>query len=333
MFKGMKVYGALATIGLMAFAGPVTAQTPSNPAAHYPERPVTLIVPFAPGGGTDILARLIAQKLEQAWGKPFIVENRPGAGSVVGAQAAARAEPDGYTLLLASVSNLSANPTLYKKLPYDPAKDFVPLALAAATPFVLVVNPSLPVKSVAELIDYVKARPGQINYASSGPGVPHHLYIEMLSGMAGIHMTMVPYKGSLPALNDVAAGHVPLMMVDLGPVLGAIQGNLVRPLAVSVARRIDVLKDVPPLADTVPGFDASGWFMMAAPAATPRPIVDKLHDELTRLLAAPDAAGQLLNAGMLPVPNRSVEDLRKYIADETARWGEVIRKAGIAGTF
>ncbi|MDH7797395.1 MULTISPECIES: tripartite tricarboxylate transporter substrate binding protein [unclassified Beijerinckia] len=333
MFKGANVYGALLAVGLAAASHQVQAQTPRDAAAHYPDRQVTLIVPFAPGGGTDILARLIAQKLEQAWGKPFIVENRPGAGGVVGAQAAARAEPDGHTLFLASVSNLSANPTLYKKLPYDPAKDFVPLALAAATPFVLVVNPALPVKSVADLIAYVKARPGQINYASSGPGVPHHLYIEMLSGMAGLQMTMVPYKGSLPALNDVAAGHVPLMMVDLGPALGAIQGDLVRPLAVSVARRIDVLKDVPPLSDTVPGFDASGWFMMAAPAATPRPIVDKLHDELTRLLATPDAAEQLLKAGLLPVPNRSVEDLRKYIADETARWGDVIRRAGIAGTF
>ncbi len=238
MFKGMKVYGALATIGLMAFAGLTTAQTPSDPAAHYPERPVTLIVPFAPGSGTDYSGA--SHRLRNR-AEPGASPSSSRTGQAPAASLAPRRrrapKPDGYTLLLASVSNLSANPTLYKKLPYDPAKDFVPLALAAATPFVLVVNPSLPVKSVAELIDYVKARPGQINYASSrGPGVPHHLYIEMLSGMAGIHMTMVPYKGSLPALNDVAAGHVPLMMVDLGPVLGAIQGNLVRPLAVSVWR-------------------------------------------------------------------------------------------------
>ena len=178
-----------------------------------------------------------------------------------------------------------------------------------------------------------KARPGQLNYATSGPGVPHHLYIELLSSMTGLKMIQVPYKGSLPALNDVAAGHVPLMMVDLGPALGPIQGGMVRPLGVSAARRIDVLKDVPPIGDTVPGFDAVGWFMMAAPGATPRPVVDKLHDELTRLLATPEVAGQIFKAGLLPMENRSVAGLQTFVHAEIARWGEVVRKAGIEGTF
>jgi tripartite-type tricarboxylate transporter receptor subunit TctC len=177
----------------LAFALPASAQSPKDPAPDYPAHAVTLIVPFAPGGGTDILARLIALKLEQAWGKSFVVENRPGAGGIVGAQATARATADGYTLLLASVTNLAVNATLYKKLPYDPVADFVPLALAAATPFVLVVNPALPVKSVAEFVAYAKARPGQLNYATSGPGVPHHLYIELLSSMTGLKMIQVPY--------------------------------------------------------------------------------------------------------------------------------------------
>jgi tripartite-type tricarboxylate transporter receptor subunit TctC len=317
----------------LALALPASAQSPKDPAPDYPAHAVTLIVPFAPGGGTDILARLIALKLEQAWGKSFVVENRPGAGGIVGAQATARAAPDGYTLLLASVTNLAVNATLYKKLPYDPESDFVPLALAAATPFVLVVNPALPVKSVAEFIAYAKARPGQLNYATSGPGVPHHLYIELLSSMTGLKMIQVPYKGSLPALNDVAAGHVPLMMVDLGPALGPIEGGMVRPLGVSVARRVSVLKDVPPIADTVPGFDASGWFMVAAPGGTPRPIVDKLHDELARLLATPEAADQLLKAGLLPMDSRSVAELQTFVRTEIARWGDVVRKAGIEGTF
>jgi len=316
----------------LGLASPAAAQS-KDPAPDYPSRPVTLIVPFAPGGGTDILARLIALKLEEAWGKSFVVENRPGAGGIVGAQATARAAADGYTLLLASVTNLAVNATLYKKLPYDPEADFMPLALAASTPFVLVVNPSLPVKSVAEFIAYAKARPGQLNYATSGPGVPHHLYIELLSSMTGLKMTQVPYKGSLPALNDVAAGHVPLMMVDLGPALGPIGGGMVRPLGVSVARRVGMLKDVPPIADTVPGFDASGWFMMAAPGGTPRPIVDKLHDELARLLATQEAADQLVKAGLLPMPSLSVAELQKYVHSEIARWGDVVRKAGIAGTF
>ncbi len=271
-----------ALLSLMALLTPASAQ---DSAANYPSRNVTLVVPFAPGGGTDILARMIARRLETAWGKSFVVENRPGAGGVVGAQTVTRAAPDGHTLFLGSATNMAVNVALYKKLPYEPAKDFTPLALAAATPFVLVVNPSLPVKSVAEFIAYAKERPGQLSYATSGPGVPHHLFIEMLSSMTGIKMTMVPYKGSLPALNDVAAGHVPLMMVDIGPALGTIQGGGVRALGISTAERFGAIKDVPPIGDTVKGFDAAGWFMVAGPGGLPQPIATKIHGELDKFFA------------------------------------------------
>ena len=320
----------LAALSSLALALPAQAQ---EPASAYPSRTVTLVVPFAPGGGTDVLGRLIGRGLETAWGKTFVIENRPGAGGIIGAQAVARAAPDGYTLLLGSGTNLAVNVSLYKKLPYDPVKDLTPLALAAATPFMLVVNPALPVRSVAEFIAYAKERPGELSYATSGPGVPHHLFVELLSSMTGIKMTMVPYKGSLPALNDVAGGHVPLMMVDLGPALGTVQGGRVRALGVSTALRVAVLPDVPPIADTVPGFDAAGWFMMAAPAGLPAPVAEKLHAELSKILAAPETEEQLIKFGLLPQKNRPLPELQKFIVSEIARWGDVVRKAGIEGTF
>ncbi|MDB5569278.1 MAG: extra-cytoplasmic solute receptor BugT [Hyphomicrobiales bacterium] len=314
--------GAFLTLGVAAAA-----------AQEFPTRTMTMIVPFVVGGGTDILARLVAQRLEQAWGKPVIVENRPGAGGAVGIVAAGKAEPDGHTLVMASVTNLAVNASLYKKLAYDPVKDFTPLALVAATPFVLVVNPSLPVKTVADFIAYAKARPGTINYATSGPGVPHHLYAELLKTMTGIEMTPVPYKGSLPALNDVVAGHIPVMVVDLGPALGPVQGGSVRALGVTTAKRLAVLPDVPPINDTVPGFDVSGWFMIAAPAATPRPIAEKLHAQLKQILAAPGVAEQISQAGMLPMETPSIDTMHEFIKSEISRWGAVVRKAGIEGSM
>ncbi len=317
-------------LSLLALLAPANAQ---DSAANYPSRNVTLVVPFAPGGGTDILARMIARRLEGAWGKSFVVENRPGAGGVVGAQAVTRAAPDGHTLFLGSATNMAVNVALYKKLPYEPAKDFTPLALAAATPFVLVVNPSLPVKSVAEFIAYAKERPGQLSYATSGPGVPHHLFIEMLSSMTGLKMTMVPYKGSLPALNDVAAGHVPLMMVDIGPALGTIQGGGVRALGISTAERFGAIKDVPPIGETVKGFDAAGWFMVAGPGGLPQHIAAKIHGELDKFFAEDETKAEVIRAGLLPLKNKSLPDLQQFIVDEIGRWGDVVRKAGIEGTF
>ena len=221
----------------------------------------------------------------------------------------------------------------YKNLPYDPAADFVPLALAAQTPFVLVVNPTLPVQ-IGRRSD--QACEGASRASSPtrrpGPGVPHHLFAELLKSMTGIEMTHVPYKGSLPALNDVVAGHVPLMFVDLGPALPLIQAGKVRALGVSTAARIAALPDVPPIADTVPGFDAASWQMIVAPAKTPRPIVDKLHAELKGVLATPEVKEQIGKTGMLPMDSPSVDGLQAFVKSEIARWGKVVQQAGIAGS-
>jgi tripartite-type tricarboxylate transporter receptor subunit TctC len=302
-------------------------------AQDFPNRPVTIVVPFAPGGAGDILARLIGQKLEQTWGKSVVVENRTGAGGVVGAISVARAPADGHTLLIAPSATMAVNVTLFKTLPYDPTVDFIPLALAAQTPFVLVVNSDLPVKSVRELIQYVKDRAGQVSYATSGAGVPHHLYAELLKSMTGIQMSPVMYRGSLPALNDVIAGHVPLMFVDLGPSLGLIQAGKVRPLGVSTKARVPNIPDVPPIAEAgVPNFDAASWQMIVAPAKTPRPVIDKLHADIKSVLAMPDIQEGITKSGMGLMDSPSVEGLQDFIKSEIVRWGQVVEQAGIAGS-
>jgi tripartite-type tricarboxylate transporter receptor subunit TctC len=318
----------LACAGLLA----AVATTPAT-AQDFPIRPITMVVPFPPGGAGDILSRMIGPRLEQKWGKPLVVENKPGAGSLIGATAVQKAAPDGYTLIIAPSGTMATNVTLYKALPYDPTKDFVPLALAAQTPFVLIVNPDLPVKTVADVIKLAKERAGKLSYASAGPGVPHHLFAELLKTMTGIQMTHVPYKGSLPALNDVVAGHVPLMFVDLGPALPMIQAGKVRAIGVSTANRLASLPDVPPVGDTVPGFGAASWQMIAAPAKTPKSVVDKLHADFTSVLAMPEVKEQIAKTGMVPMDgNMTVPELQKFIASEIDRWGKVVKQAGIAGS-
>ena len=299
----------------------------------YPARPVTIVNPFAPGGGTDLLARMVAGKLEQRLGKSFLIENKTGAGSIIAAVAVQKAAPDGYTLLMAPSPTMAVNVSLYKSLPYEPLVDFAPLALLANTPFVLMVNPNLPVKSVPELIAYAKANPGKLSFASVGPGVPHHLFMELFKSIAGIQATHVPYRGSLPALTDVIAGHVQMMFCDLGPATGALQAGTVRPLGVSSRFRITGFDDIPPIAEAgMPEFEAVSWQMIVAPAKTPRPILEKLNRELTAILAEPDTKAQIAKYGFLPVDNRSIEGLQDYVKAETIRWGKVVRDAGIAGS-
>jgi tripartite-type tricarboxylate transporter receptor subunit TctC len=301
-------------------------------AQDFPRRAVTIVVPFAAGGGGDILARLAVPRLEMKWGVPVIVENKPGAGGNIGAAAVARAAPDGYTLLLAGSPQFAVNVTLYKKLPYDPVNDFVPLAMAAATPFVLVVNPDVPVKNVAEFIAYAKAQPQPLSYATAGYGVPHHLFMELLKSMTGVNMTPVPYKGSAPALTDVVGGHVPVMFVDLGPGLGQMQAGAVRVLGGSMAKKLDALPDAPAVNDTIPGFDVASWQMYAAPAGTPPDIVAKLNADLRAVLELPELKEQVSRSGMLPLEPGSVPQLQAFVKSEIARWGEVVRKAGIEGS-
>jgi tripartite-type tricarboxylate transporter receptor subunit TctC len=327
----------------MTFAGPIRcvlagliALAPGGPPARaqdYPTRPVTIVVPYPAGGGTDILGRLVAQRLEQRLGRSFVIENRPGAGGTTGAGFAARANPDGYTLLMAPSPTLAVAITIYKNLSYDPLADFVPLALIAQTPFVLVVNPALPAHSIEELIRLAKDKPGELSFGSAGPGTPHHVYAELFKSMTGIEMSHVPYRGSLPLLNDVVAGHIPLAFIDFGPSVGMLQAGKVRPLGLSTKIRLAQFPDIPPIAEAgVPGFDAASWQMIVAPAKTPRPIVDRLHRELIGVVALPEFKNQIIGGGMLPMDNPSVEGLQDFIKAEIMRWGAVVRRAGLEGT-
>jgi len=306
------------------------------PFAHaedYPTKPITIIVPYTPGGSTEIMARLVGQKLEERIGKAVIIENKPGAGTVIGSNLVAHATPDGYTLLMATPTPMAINVTLHKALPYDPATDLIPLVMVAGAPFVLVVNPSLPVHSVKELIAYAKANPGKLSYGSGGPGAPHHLYAELLSSMTGIKMTHVPYKGTLPALNDVIAGHIQLMFSDIPPAIGVVGAGKVRPLGVSTKQRVAAFPDVPTIDQSgVPGFDVAGWFMLVAQGQTPRPIVDKLHNELKAIVETPEIKAQLAKLSLLPVATPSVAEMQAYVKSEITRWGDIVKKAGIAGT-
>jgi tripartite-type tricarboxylate transporter receptor subunit TctC len=320
-----KVAQIIATTTLVLFLALVPAA-----AQDYPARTTTIICPYAPGGATDILARMLARGLEERLGKSFVVENRPGAGTVLAAHIVAKAQPDGYTLLMGTSTPLAINATLHRKLPYDPAKDFVPLALIANVPFVLVVTPSLPVKSVADLIKYAKDNPGKLSFGTSGPGSPHHLYMELFKTMTGAEMVHVPYKGSVPALTDVIAGRIPVMFVDLAPALQFFKNGNVRAIGVSSITRVPQLPEVSPVADSVPGFEAVAWQMLVAPSGTPKPIVDKLHATLKNIEAQPQFNEQVAKLGMVPVDTPSVAELQAYVKSEIVRWGKVVEKSGAA---
>ena len=309
------------------------AVLPMAMADDYPTKPITIIVPYASGGSTEILARMIGQKLEERIGKAVVIENKPGAGTVIGSNLVAKSAPDGYTLLMATPTPMAINVTLHKQLPYDPAADLVPLVMVAGAPFVLVVNNDLPVHSVKELVAYAKANPGKLAFGSGGPGSPHHLYAELLASMTGIKMTHVPYKGTLPALNDVIAGHIQLMFSDIPPLLGVVAAGKVRPIGVSTKARVKAFPDVPPLNEAgVPGFDVSGWFTLVAPAKTPQPVIDKLHKDLVVIMASPDMKAQIDKLSLLPMQTPSVPEMRTFVKSEVVRWGEIVKKAGIAGS-
>jgi len=319
---------------LTGIAAASLAAPPRAFALDYPAHPVTIVVPFTPAGSTDMLARLLGQKLEQRLGKSFVIENRPGAGTLIGASAVAKAAPDGYTLLMAPSSTMAVNPTLYKKLPYDSIHDFVPLAGLARVPFVLLVHPSLPVRSLRDFIQYASARPGQLSFASVGPGVPHHLFAEMLMSMTGIKMVHVPYKGSAPALNDLAAGHIPMMFSDIPPALGMIRAAKVRALGVTSAARVPAIAEVPSLAEAgLPEFNVAGWHMLVAPAKTPHEIVEQLHGDLVEILEEPEIKNQIVQLGMLTFDKRSLTELQSFVKSEMEHWGKIVKQAGVAETM
>ena len=301
-------------------------------AEPYPSRPVTFISPYLAGGGIDLLARLLAQRLQQQLGQPFVVENKAGAATGIAATALARAAPDGATIMLATSTTMAINVAIYRHLPYDPLRDFAPVALVATSPFVLVVNPDLPIRSVAELIAYAKAHPGELNYGSSGIGSFHHLSAELLASRAGIAMTHIPYKATPPALNDVVAGRVQLMFGDVTSTLPLVAAGKLRALGVSTAQRLAAAPDIAPLAEAgLPGFDASSWQMVVAPAATPQPIVALLNGALHDIVAAPDAHAELDRRGLIPIASPPPAELQSFVRSEIIRWGELVRKAGAAG--
>jgi tripartite-type tricarboxylate transporter receptor subunit TctC len=303
------------------------------PAQDYPTRPITLIVPWGAGGAVDTAARFLAPKLSDRLGKPVVVENRPGAGSVIGTAAAAKAAPDGYTLGMPGSGSLAISATMYKKLPYDPIKDIVPVAFVAQVPFVLVVNPSLPARSVSELIQLAKERRGQLSYGSGGPGSPHHLYAVLFKSMTGIEMAHIPYKGSASAIADVVAGHVPILFSDPIPSLPLIRDGKVRALGVTTRQRWASAPDIPTIAEAgVPGFVAAGWFLISVPANTPDPIVKRLRSELATVLAASDTQEQIARLGLIPGETQSPQELVHFVSAEIERWGNVVRQAGLAGT-
>ena len=293
----------------------------------YPAKPVRIVVPSSPGGGTDILARVLAQKLSESQGQQFVVENRSGAGQVIGIEAVARSAPDGYTLLMAA-SAIVINEVLYAKPPYDTLRDFVPVTLGASLPNILVVHPALPVKSVRELIALAKARPGQLNYSSAGSGTSPHLSMELFRLMAGITLTHVPYKGTGPATVDLVAGQVQLSMPNVLTALPQIKGGKLRGLGVTSAKRATGLPDIPAIAETLPGYEAIQWYGLLAPAGTPREIVNKVQAETARILVLPEVKARLAADGADAVGNRP-EEFAAYIRTEIAKWGKVVKAGGI----
>ena len=296
--------------------------------ATYPTRAVRLIVPSSPGGGTDISARILAPQLTQFLGQQVVVENRPGAGTMIGGEAVARAAPDGYTLLM-GISTLAINPAMYKKVSYDALKDLAPISQAVALSNVLVIHPSLPSRNLKEFIAFARVRPGQINFASAGVGTSPHLSMELFLVLAKLNMLHVPYKGSGPGVTDLIAGHVPVMMPNMLSAQPHIKSGRIRALGVTGTKRAPGADDIPTIAEAgLPGYEAVQWYGVLAPAATPRDIITKLHTGVVRALQNPDVRQRLLNDGAEPVGS-SPEEFATYLRSETVKWAKVIKAAGI----
>jgi tripartite-type tricarboxylate transporter receptor subunit TctC len=298
-------------------------------AQDYPQHTVTFVCPFPPGGGTDILTRMLAQELQDKLTQTIIVENRTGAGTVIAAAAVAKSPPDGYTLLLAPVTTLAIGPSIYKSLPYDTVKDFAPIGLVGSAQFALVANPSLGANTLRELIALVKAKNGQMSFGTSGASTPHHLFMEMFLKMIGGKAQHVPYRGSVPALTDVISGQIQFMMVDLAVAIPMIKEGKVKAYGVTSSTRIKAMPDLPTLAEAgLPGFSATGWFSVVARAGTPGPIVDRLNAILMAYLKRPDVNDRLQTLAIDPMTSTPGE-LAAFIPAEITKWAQVVKDAGI----
>jgi tripartite-type tricarboxylate transporter receptor subunit TctC len=296
--------------------------------AAYPSRTIKMIVPYPAGGTTDFLGRLVADQLKNGLGATVIVENKPGAGTTLGADQVAKADPDGYTLLMATSTTLAINKTLYKKLPYDPVKDFAPIALVAGVPFALIVNASIPAKTLAEFIAYAKTKPG-LAYGSAGNGSPQHLGAEMVRTAAGIDIRHVPYRGSIPAMIDVIAGHIPFMVMDLQPALQQIREGKVTCLGVTTPKRVAAAPDIPTLAEAgLPGFELVAWQGVVAPAAVPRAIIDQLADQIGKLTVDPATREKLTAISLEPLPASTPDSFAAYVKTEVDRWSGIVKNSG-----
>ncbi len=304
------------------------ASGPGMADAAYPNRVIKLIVPYPPGGTTDLLGRLIADQIKSGLNATVIVENKPGAGTTLGADLVAHAPPDGYTLLLATSTTLAINKTLYKQLPYDPVKDFAAISLVASVPFALIVNPGIPAKTLTEFIAYAKANPG-LAYGSAGNGSPQHLGAELLKSQAGIDIRHVPYRGSVPAMLDVIANHIPFMIVDLEPALPQIKEGKVRVLGVTTPKRVAVAPDIPTMAESgLPGYQLVAWQGVVAPAGTPRDIVDALAAQVAKMLADPATSGRFATLAIEPLPGSTPDSFAAYIKTEVDRWATIVKSSG-----
>jgi len=316
---------ALAALVLLALHA-----CPQAHADNYPARPIRLISPFAAGGANDVLARALAAQLSDRLGGTVVVENRPGAGAVIGLSVLAHAAPDGYTLAL-SGSTLATTGALYKQPPFDAVNDFAPVALVTHYPFVLVVNPSLPARSVAELIQLAKEKPGELLYASPGVASSQHLYMELFKSMAGIELGHIPYNGTAPAVVDIVAGRVALMFAAAAPSLPLIREGKLRALGLTSIARLAEAPEIPPIADTLAGFNALNWTIVLAPADTPKEIVRRLNAALKAAMATAAVQEQIGRIGMLPYDSPPPAELPQFVSTEVARWSKIVQQAGIAG--
>jgi tripartite-type tricarboxylate transporter receptor subunit TctC len=317
---------------LLAFA--LITLTTWARADSYPSRSITIMPLLAAGTGLDITVRLYAEQLSQRFGKPVVVENKPGSAGLAGIAALKAAPADGYTLMVATSAVMAIRPTLFKQRPFDPLTDFVPISHYVKSPFVFIVNPSLPVRSVPEFIAYAKERPGQLSYSSSGIGGAPHLTAELLKQKFGFDMAHVPYRNSPQSIADVAAGHVAASVAEAGASLPLIRDGKLRALAVTSATRFPTLPDVPPIGEAVgmPELEAVSWHVIFARHDTPRDIVNRLHDEMKSIMAAPDMQEKIMRIGLIPHDTPSVEGVQRYIKAETEKWGTLVRQLGLEGS-
>jgi tripartite-type tricarboxylate transporter receptor subunit TctC len=315
-------FRVLFALGIVALGGH------SAGAQYYPTRQIRIVVPFTPGGSNDVLGRIIAQKLTDAWGRPVIVENRTGAAGSIGAEMVAKAAPDGYTLLVAANNILAINPSMKEGTPFDPVKDFTPISLIGAVPILLAINPSLSVNSVPELISYAKAKPGELTFGSSGPGSPQHLAAELFMSLAGVQMQHVPYRGTAPALTDLMSGQINLTFGAVNSMIPFVKDGKLKALGVTTRERLSYLPDVPSIGETLPNYDTDIWIAFMAPAKTPKDIVTKLQGEIHKIFADPVVREQLALQGIEPRTS-TAEELTTLISDDLARWKTIIARNGL----